>query len=211
MTNVLILGASGQIARHVIGFLHDHPSIRATLFLRDAGKLGDLDVSGMRVIEGDVADRAALAEAMAGQDIVYANLAGPVDALARTIVEVMEETGVKRLIFITTLGIYDEVPGAFGAWNNAMIGEDIPPYRRAADLIEESGLDYTIVRPAWLTDADEVSYETTQKGEAFKGTEVSRRSVAAFVVSVLENPTLASRGSVGVDKPGTEGDKPAFY
>ncbi|CDP53372.1 oxidoreductase (putative) [Devosia sp. DBB001] len=92
-----------------------------------------------------------------------------------------------------------------------MIGEDIPPYRRAADLIEGSGLDYTIVRPAWLTDADEVSYETTQKGEAFKGTEVSRRSVAAFVVSVLENPTLASRGSVGVDKPGTEGDKPAFY
>ncbi|MGI8568538.1 MAG: hypothetical protein ACR2KT_05465 [Methylocella sp.] len=34
MTNVLILGAGGQIARHVVRFLRDHQSIRPTLFLR---------------------------------------------------------------------------------------------------------------------------------------------------------------------------------
>jgi hypothetical protein len=42
-----------------------------------------------------------------------------------------------------------------------MIGEDLKPYRRAADIIEAAGLDSTIVRPAWLTDSDEVDYETT--------------------------------------------------
>lgn len=41
----------------------------------------------------------------------------------------------------------------------------LPPFRRAADAIEASGLDYTVLRPAWLTDEDEV-------GEPFKGTHV---------------------------------------
>lgn len=30
-------------------------------------------------------------------------------------------------------------------------------------MIESSRLDYTIIRPAWLTDKDEVDYEITQK------------------------------------------------
>lgn len=40
-----------------------------------------------------------------------------------------------------------------------------------------------------------------------KGTEVSRRSVAAFVVSLIKDPTKAVRDSIGVDKPGTDGDR----
>jgi uncharacterized protein YbjT (DUF2867 family) len=210
MTNVLILGAGGQIARHVVQFLRDHRSIRPTLFLRDARKLDDIVTTGMRIVEGDVGDRDELLAAMRGQDIVYANLAGEVGQLARIIIGAMAETGVGRLVFITTLGIYDEVPGDFGKWNNREIGAYLPPYRAAADLIEASYLDYTIIRPAWLTDDDEVAYETTEKGEAFKGTEVSRKSVAAFVLKTLEDPQFGSRRNVGIDKPNTEGDKPAF-
>jgi uncharacterized protein YbjT (DUF2867 family) len=121
----------------------------------------------------------------------------------------MTTAGVERLIFITALGIYDEVPGRFGDWNRRQIGSLLGPYRAAADTIE-SGLDYTILRPAWLTDADEVSYEVTQRGEPFKGTEVSRKSVAALVVDIVTSPDLWSRSNLGVNKPGTDGDKPAF-
>lgn len=65
-----------------------------------------------------------------------------------------------------------------------------------------------MTRPAWLTNLDEVDYETTTRDEPFKGTEVSRRSVAAFVVSLIKDPTKAVRDSIGVDKPGTDGDRP---
>ena len=75
----------------------------------------------------------------------------------------MDAAGVKRLIFVASLGIYDEVPGKFGAWNRSQIGAYLPPFRRAANAIEASGLDYTILRPAWLTDNDEVDYETTER------------------------------------------------
>ena len=92
-----------------------------------------------------------------------------------------------------------------------MLGKYLVTYRKAADIIEASNLDYTIIRPAWLSDDDEVDYETTQKNEPFKGTEVSRKSVAALVVKLIGNPALEIRRSLGVNKPNTDGDKPSFY
>lgn len=210
MTNVLVLGAGGRIAQHVVRALQSHHVIHPTLFLRDAGKLAGIDTTKMQIVEGDVGNRKQLLAAMKDQDIVYANLSGDVDVLARTIVAAMKKTGLKRLLFIASLGIYDEVPGKFGKWNRREIGDALVPYRKAADLIESSNLDYTIIRPAWLTDNDEIAYETTMKGEPFKGTEVSRKSVAAYVMKILEDPAFASCSDVGVDKPGTDADKPTF-
>lgn len=109
-----------------------------------------------------------------------------------------------------TLGIYDEVPGKFGEWNNREIGEYFPPYRKAADLIEASGLDYAVLRPAWLTDADEIDFETTERNEPFKGTEIARKSVAAVIVELIEAPGALGNRNIGINKPGSDGDKPAF-
>ena len=39
----------------------------------------------------------------------------------------MTGLGLKRLIFITSLGIYDEVPRAFGKWSRRTIGKDLIP------------------------------------------------------------------------------------
>ena len=48
---------------------------------------------------------------MAGQDVVYANLAGDPERMANSVVTAMHETRVRRLIRISSMGIYDEVPG----------------------------------------------------------------------------------------------------
>ncbi|MFY2558781.1 NAD(P)H-binding protein [Corallococcus terminator] len=70
-----------------------------------------------------------------------------------------------------------------------------------AEVIEASDLDYTILRPAWFTQDDEIDYEVTQKGQPFKGGTVSRKSVAALVVKLAESPGLEVRRSLGVNKP----------
>ena len=62
-----------------------------------------------------------------------------------------------------------------------------------------------------MTNKDEIDYETTERGETFKGTEVSRKSIGNFVAKILENPAPYVRKDFGVDKPGTDGDKPAWY
>lgn len=212
MNKVLVLGATGQIAQWVTQTLGGQASLRLTLFARSPEKLAGCTPPNADVVQGDVLNAAELEAAMAGQDVVYANLTGAdLDEQAKAVIAAMQATGVKRLVFVLALGIYGELPARFQQWNQSMIGEDLKPFRRAADAIEASGLDYTILRPAWLTDADEVDYETTAKGETFKGTEVSRKSVADLIARTIANPALHMRANLGVDKPGTDGDKPSFY
>jgi uncharacterized protein YbjT (DUF2867 family) len=194
MSNVLILGAGGSVARVATELFLEETDARLTLYVRNARKLKNTDASRARVVEGDVLDTAKLAEAMAGQDVVYANLAGDLERMARSVVRAMNESGVRRLIWISSMGIYDEVPGE-------KAGSILDPYRKSAAVIEASDLDYTILRPGWFTNADEVDYETTQKGEPFRGHDVSRKSVAALVVKLAESPELEIRRSLGVSKP----------
>ncbi|HDR9758063.1 TPA: SDR family oxidoreductase [Burkholderia cepacia ATCC 25416] len=210
MKHVLILGANGQIARWVIDALAADRNVRQTLLVRNPKNLGDTPANA-RVVTGDVLDRALLLNTVQGQDIVYANLAGAnLDTQAASVIAAMQAAGVKRLVFVLSLGIYDEVPGKFGDWNNAIIGEDLKPYRRSADAIEASGLQYTILRPAWLTDEDEIDYELTGRNEPFKGTVVSRKSVGDLIVRIVAAPELHVGENLGVNQPGSDGDKPYF-
>lgn len=210
MKHVLILGAAGQIAKWAIELLANEPDLTQTLLVRDAKKLGSDLPENAKLIEADVLDLEQLKQAMQGQDIVYANLAGELETQTQNIITAMHATGVKRIILINSLGIYDEVKGKFGEWNNKEIGIYLGPYRRAADLLETSDLDYSILRAAWLTDKDEIDYETTERHESFKGTVVSRKSVAALVVKIIQTPSFASRQNLGINKPNTDADRPYF-
>lgn len=206
---VVVLGAGGAIARHAIEFMKKKDNIELTLLARKESQLKAYK-DFAHIIQGDVLNQESLDAAIKGQDVVYANLADKVIEMAENIVKSMLKNGVKRLIFISSIGIYDEVPGNFGKWNNNILGDYLTTYRKAADIIEASPLEYTVVRPAWLTNKDEVVYETTTKEEAFKGTEVSRKSIGAYVVDLIEHPTKDIKASIGVNKPNTDGDKPAF-
>jgi uncharacterized protein YbjT (DUF2867 family) len=198
LSNVLILGANGGIARLAIDLFLKETDAQLTLYLRNSSRLRNLDPNRTRVIEGDVMDIEKLKQAIVGQNVVYANLAGDLEIMSKNIVEAMDATGVKRLIFISSMGIYDEVPGE-------KYGSILDPYRKSAAFIEASDLDYTILRPAWFTNKDEIDYETTQKGEPFKGSEVSRKSVAHLIVKLAESPELEVRRSLGVNKPERRG------
>ena len=108
MKKVIILGASGSLAKYVIEKLKAENDIHLTLFLRNKKRLHNTDVSGCTVVEGDVLNYNTLKDAIQGQDIVYANLAGDLGKMANNIVRAMNETGVKKIIFISSIGIYNE-------------------------------------------------------------------------------------------------------
>lgn len=211
---ILILGAHGKIAQLVrerLSETSDSPNL-VRLFLRDANRIQNVR-KNEEVIEGDAANFDDLVKALVDVDFVYANLAGKnIEDQAKNIVKAMDAANKKRLVWISTLGIYDEVPGEFGKWNHQMLdGGYLETYAAAAEIIENSDLDYTIIRPAWLTNKDEVDFELTQKGEPFKGTEVSRKSIAAFVTEIMQEPNKYIKQSLGVNKPNTAGKKPAWY
>lgn len=213
MTKIAILGAAGQIAQLVEPMLLKKTDVDMILYLRHPNKLNRVDEEREKIIKGDANNFNELKVALAGVDLVYANLAGSnIEDQAKTVVKAMDANGIKRLIWISSLGIYDEVPGKFGDWNKNILGSYLTTYRAAADQITESDLDYTIIRPAWLTNKDEVNYEKTIGAQTpFKGTEVSRLSVADYIVKIIENPEEDLKANVGLDKAGTDGDKPAWY
>jgi hypothetical protein len=89
------------------------------------------------------------------------------------------------------MGIYGEVPGERY--------RSIPdPYRDSAAVIEASDLDYTILRPGWFTTDDEVAYQLTQKGQPFKGHNVSLNSLSDLILKLAQNPGLEVGHSLGV-------------
>ena len=191
MKNVLILGAAGSLARVATQYLLDNSDAKLTLYLRRSGRLTARQDARVTIVEGDVMDQASLREAMRGQDIVYANLAGNMRAQAQSIIAAMHATGVSRLIFVTSMGIYSEVPGE--RYRNIL-----DPYRDSAAEIEASDLDYTLLRPGWFTNGGEVDYQLTQKGEPFKGYHVSRVSIADLICRLIATPERHIRESLGI-------------
>lgn len=196
MKKILILGAGGQIARFAIDLFLNLTDAQLTLYLRKAHRLKTIaDNPRVRIVEGDILDAPLLQSAMVDQDVVYANLSGRMATQAKGIVKEMTAHGVKRLIFISSMGIYGEVPGE-------RYSGVLDPYRDSAKVIEESDLDYAIVRPAWLNNRDEIDYGTTEKGEAFANPSgvVSRKSVADLVVKLAMSQDFGMRCSLGVHK-----------
>lgn len=191
MTRVLILGANGQLARHTTAVFLQQKDVELTLYLRRSHRLSNSDPNRVSIVEGDVLDQVALEAAMQGQDVVYANLSGDMTRQARSIVAAMHATGLKRLIFISSMGIYGEVPGE-------RYRSVLDPYRDSAALIEASDLDYTILRPGWFTHDTSVSYQITQKDEPFRGHDVSLNSLSALIVKLAMTPDLQVRRSLGV-------------
>lgn len=190
MKKVIIIGATGSLAAEVIRALQHVKDIDLTLFVRNKRRLSAAISGGHKVIEGDALNYSSVKKAIEGQDIVYVNLAGDLEAMAKNIVRAMQEAGVKRIIGISSIGIYD-VP----------LRQVLIPYRKLADVLDGSGLGYTILRPDWFTDADEVDYALTRKGEPEAGTAVSRKSIATFIATIVEKPELYVNENLGISKP----------
>lgn len=210
MKNVLIIGATSRIASIVADQIKNNDDINLTLVVRNVQKLPE-SLTNQNIVVADATDPTMMSKIIKNHDVVYVSLNGDVISSAKIIVNAMANDKSKRLIWTSSLGIYDEVPGEFGKLNNRALPQYLKTYRQAADIVESSDLDYTVIRPAWLVDDDEVSYETTHKPAPFKGTEVSRASVADYVKNAILHPEGDVRESVGIDKPGTECDRPRKF
>lgn len=214
MTKVTILGAHGQIARLVEQHFINHADVQMNLFARDTDRLpSDIqNAMNTEIIEGDVNHYHAVFEAIAESDMVYANLGGQFTPMVRNIVKAMNEANVTRLIYVTGLGLYHEVPDPFGTWLEQSVGHAVmEDTRTAAQLIENNlAIDYTIIRAAYMSNNDMIDYELTNGDEPFKGTTISRASIANLIEEIILHPNEHKNESLGISQPGTDGNTPIY-
>lgn len=213
---LLILGAAGQISRRLIPMLLNETDHDLMLYARNAEeRLDEFTDARVEIISADFFDTATLNQALKSADLVYLNEMRHIEVI-KDIIETMETSEEKRFIGASILGIYDEVAGKFGEWNHQMLNP-IPAvydHKISARLIEESDLDYTLLRITWLYDeAGKEDYAYTEKGEPFVGAQVTREAVARAVFDIIQtNNDSYLNKSLGIYEPGSENmTKPSFY
>lgn len=211
MKRVLILGATSNISRYLIPKLM-LPDIFLTLFARHGQRrLSKFsNQANVQIMSGDWNNLNDLQSAIMNQDIVFMATGQFVQA-NKNVVAIMQKCQVNRLIVASELGIENEVTGRFGQWNARMMGNN-QNLIDAAEIIKQSGLNYTLMRMAWLYDkGNDERYELIPSGQPFLDTQLTRQGAAKFVADVIRDPNLAAYESVGVAEPDTQWDKPAFY
>ena len=191
--NILIVGATGSLGRVVTKELLEETNNQLSLFARTANRLSVEERT--RTLVGSVYDEEELKKALEGQDMVFVALSGDLPSMAQKIVEGMKETGVRRIIFVSSYGIYGEIAGKEG-----YLPSVLESYRQAADIIEESGLDYTILRPAWFDNGSDREYVLTPRGKMVEGHDISRIAIADFVLNISKTPEKYMKENLAITR-----------
>ena len=199
--NITIFGATGTIGRLLVeqSLAHGHD---VTAFTRDAARV-TVEHDRLTVVEGDVTDAAACLPAVKDADAVIVVLGagrqGEVrEAGTRAVVTAMQQAGGGRLVCQSTLGVGSSRPNLNAWWKYVMFGALLRPayadHVRQERVVEESDLDWTIVRPSAFADRSPApvrhGFGGSESGLRLK---IARADVAAFLLAQVEDETYLRR------------------
>jgi uncharacterized protein YbjT (DUF2867 family) len=125
-----------------------------------------------------------------------------------TLVEAARDAGVWRVVFLSSLGVGTSRRGMprWARW--VVLRWSIRAKERAETVLRDSGLDYVVFRPGWLTD-DPASGDVVlaEESETMTGS-VSRADVARLMVGALFTPEATNRTFEVVDSESVRRDDP---
>jgi putative NADH-flavin reductase len=200
-------GIGRQILEQAVAAGHD-----VTAVVRNPKKLS----RQVRVVTADLAaaDPAVLESAVDGADAVLSGLgprsnseAGVARQGTRAIVAAMQATGVRRIVVVSAAPIgtvpspgrpkppkHDPGDGffmrhLFSPLTKAALRKHYADLALMEDILRDSGLDWTVVRPPRLTDKPLTgTYRTAYGQNLRRGFLISRADVAHYMLRVLAQP-----------------------
>ena len=199
-----VTGGAGFIGSNYVRHLVDTTTDSVTVFdaLTYAGieaNLADLPADRVRLVVGDVADRAAVREALAGHDAVVhfaaethvdRSLLGP-DVFVRTncdgtnvLCDVAVEVGIERLVHVST----DEV---YGSIETGSFTEDSPLRPRSPYSASKAGSDL-IALAYWATHG--LPVVVTRSSNQFGPYQFPEKLIPFFTTSLLHGENVPLYG-----------------
>lgn len=197
---LIIFGAAGSIGRHVVKQAYDQGHA-VTAFTR-SGNCPDGAPSGVHTVKGDVLTPTEVAHAIEGHDAVIVVLGSGMKGGLRApgtanIIAGMKFHRVQTLICQSTLGAGESVGNLNFWWRYVMFGlllrQALADHEEQEQLVRDSRLDWTIVRPAAFVDGPRTGQYQTGFGPRATGLSlsISRADVADFLLKQLDG---AGRG-----------------
>lgn len=210
---ILIFGISGRTGSFAaeIALSRGHTVVGIA---RNPVKAG---VKGAEIVQGSPYEFETVKKAIKGCDAVismlslfpntqgmFAKITNPTDTMSVSIknaVKAMNEEGINRIVIMTALGVGDtshEIPLFFKILMRiSNIRYAYADHDRQEKELENSGLDWTVVRPVMLTEDNEnleVIHKIKSNGKIKSA--ISRKAVANFMIDCLEKDLFIK------DKPG---------
>ena len=186
---LFVIGATGRTGREIVqqALARGH---QVTAFVRSPESM-TLKNERLTVLKGNAMDENQLFDAMQNHDAVLSAL-GPRkvfkpssllhdSALATT--RVMSRSGVKRLLVLSAAAHFPGIPNRIVSF---ILRNHMRDSLAMEQVVQASGLDWTIARPPRLTEKEDATYRSREGAAPKMGFSMSRKAVAAFMLDAIE-------------------------
>ncbi|MCA0970522.1 SDR family oxidoreductase [Halobacillus litoralis] len=196
---VLVVGANGQVGKHLVKFIQDTEHMEAKAMIRKEEQASYFkDLGAEPVIVDLESGPDTIAEAFDGVDaVVFTAGSGPntgpdktmmidLDAAVKTI-EAAKHKGVKRYVMIssfdTTREAIQSAPESFAPY--------VVAKHYADDWLRKTDLDHTIIHPGMLN--NEGGTGQVEAAETVERGEIPREDVARIILETLQNDSTIGK------------------
>ncbi len=214
--NICVLGATGQTGRHLVDQALEE-GYWVTALARYPNRM-HREHERLRVVEGHAQHLESVMRAVDGQDAVISvigqvrerpSVANLLTVTSSNLIEAMQASGVRRLVFLVGAGVSD--PNDQASFASRLIiplmrlvaGHVLQDAEEATDLIRQSSLDWTIVRVPRL-DNEPARGDLTAGFHKPGFAPISREDVARFMLDQLHDDRwLRYAPMISYEKSGT--------
>ena len=214
LRKVLVVGATGGTGRETVLALR-RAGYAVTAFSRSASRwVASEGFDDVAAFDGDATDPRVLDEVVPGHDAVVVTLGisenpfrvrlfgtrgTPADVRSvgtRAVIAAMLRHGLRRIVVLSSYGVGSSrhrLGWMDRLFFDLVLKPQIQDTEVQEELVRRSALEWLVVQPVHLT--EEVSDAPAFASEAgdTRGMQVSRRSVAQYMVDALARPELARR------------------
>jgi hypothetical protein len=95
----------------------------------------------------------------------------------------MQRSGLKRLVLLSAAAHFPGIPNRIVSF---ILRNHMRDSLAMEEVVQASGLDWTIARPPRLTQEDSLTYRSREGAAPKMGFTLSRKAVAAFMLDAIE-------------------------
>lgn len=165
--------------------------------MRNSEKFEPGEADDVNIVQDDALHASDVAQALEGQDILLCSLDRGILPMAQNITSTLANSTVRRVVWITGLGIHHEIKGPRGVMLS-MYAKKRPEYIEAADLIAACPVSTTLLRCPGIKDAESTAYELTPESIQPKNLPADRAAIAQCMADSVADETLGANNSLGI-------------